>query len=90
VSYEECEQDNTTADNTQIEKLLEQAAAQGIAVVVGSGDAGSAGCDPFAVNGQDNPEAINGMKVSGLAQLLTKSLWEVRTLQASKLISMAT
>lgn len=67
VSYGECEQDRTTADNTQINNYWKQAAAQGIAVVVGSGDSGSAGCDPFNVNGQDTAEAIYGLNVNGLA-----------------------
>jgi subtilase family serine protease len=68
LSYEQCEQNLSTADNSVISGYWKQAAAQGIAVTVGSGDAGSAGCDPFVTStGSDTPQAMNGLKVSGYA-----------------------
>jgi trimeric autotransporter adhesin len=67
-SYLLCEKLNTTAGNALINKYWEQAAAQGIAVTVSSGDSGSAGCDDATNNtGQDTPEATNGLEVNGYA-----------------------
>src|SRR5205823_297058 len=43
--------------------LWEQAAAQGITVVVSSGDGGSAGCDDFDFQGT----AVKGLGISGFA-----------------------
>ena len=63
VSYGECEADLGAAGNLQILHAWEQAAAQGISVIVSSGDAGSAGCDNF--NTQQS--ATGGLAVSGLA-----------------------
>jgi Pro-kumamolisin, activation domain/Bacterial Ig-like domain (group 3) len=62
-SYGACESDLGTAGNAFYNSLWEQAAAQGITVVVSSGDGGSAGCDDF--NNQD--VATHGLAVSGLA-----------------------
>jgi len=45
VSFSGCETDQGVAGNLQILNMWEQAAAQGIAVVVSTGDSGSAGCD---------------------------------------------
>ena len=44
-SYGSCEQSLGTAGNAFYNTLWEQAAAQGITVLLGSGDSGSAGCD---------------------------------------------
>ncbi len=45
VSYGGCELAQGTAGNQEVLNAWEQAAAQGIAVTVSSGDSGSAGCD---------------------------------------------
>ncbi|HTF61436.1 MAG TPA: protease pro-enzyme activation domain-containing protein, partial [Edaphobacter sp.] len=67
-SYLLCEKLNTTAGNALINSYWEQAAAQGIAVTVASGDSGSAGCDDATnTNGQDTPEATTGLEVNGYA-----------------------
>jgi subtilase family serine protease len=67
-SYGECEKSNTTAGNSLINSYWQQAAAQGIAVTVGSGDSGSAGCDPFeASDGSETPQAMAGLAVNGFA-----------------------
>src|SRR5882757_388980 len=66
-SYNECERFSTTADNAAISKLWEQAAAQGIAVTVATGDSGSADCDDPTSNGQDTPNAAGGLAVNGYA-----------------------
>lgn len=63
VSYGECEADLGAAGNLQILQAWEQAAAQGISVIVSSGDAGSAGCDNF----DTQQTATRGLAVSGLA-----------------------
>lgn len=61
LSFGDCEQDMGTSGNAQINSLWEQAAAQGITVMVSSGDSGSAGCD------YDVSEASGGLQVSGFA-----------------------
>ncbi|MFL6307456.1 MAG: protease pro-enzyme activation domain-containing protein [Candidatus Sulfotelmatobacter sp.] len=67
-SYGECEKGNTTSGNALINSYWEQAAAQGIVVTVGSGDSGSAGCDPFeASDGSETPQAMDGFAVNGFA-----------------------
>ena len=67
-SYNECERFSTTADNAAISKLWQQAAAQGIAVTVATGDSGSADCDnPTDINGQDTPNAGGGLAVNAYA-----------------------
>jgi subtilase family serine protease len=62
VSFGACELANTTAGNTLINGWWQQASAAGVAVVVATGDSGSAGCD-------NNTEttAINGLQVNGFA-----------------------
>jgi hypothetical protein len=63
-SYGSCEPQLGSAGNLFYNALWEQAAAQGITVVVSTGDSGSAGCDPT----QAFPnEATNGIAVSGIA-----------------------
>ncbi len=63
LSFGNCEANLTTADNALINGWWQQAASQGIAVTVSSGDNGSAGCD------NDNVEqaATFGLQVSGFA-----------------------
>jgi Pro-kumamolisin, activation domain len=60
-SYGICEQANLNEGNQFYYQLWEQAAAQGITVVVSSGDNGSAGCD----NPSTETAAISGLAVSG-------------------------
>ena len=60
-SYGDCELDLGTAGNLFYGQLWEQAAAEGITVLVASGDQGSAACDVNA------SIALNGLAVSGLA-----------------------
>jgi subtilase family serine protease len=61
LSYAECEADLGAAGNAMIHALWEQAAAEGITVVVAAGDSGAAGCDDPS---QDR--AIRGRAVNGL------------------------
>ena len=62
-SYGYCEPALGSTGNQFFNSLWEQAAAEGITVVVSSGDSGSAGCDSsFATN-----SAVNGLAVSGIA-----------------------
>jgi hypothetical protein len=62
-SFGGCEQTIGTTFNQFFSSLWEQAAAQGITVVVSAGDNGSAGCDDFT-SGQT---ATKGLAVSGFA-----------------------
>lgn len=62
-SYGQCEAGLGTAGNAFYNTLWEQAAAQGITVIVSSGDGGSAGCDDF----NTQQVATRGLAVSGLA-----------------------
>ncbi len=62
TSFGACEAVLGQAENAFYNNLWEQAAAEGITVVVASGDSGAAGCDdPYA------GPAINGAAISGLA-----------------------
>jgi hypothetical protein len=61
ISFGECEYD-LESDNEFFEELWEQAAAQGITVMVSAGDSGSAGCDD---GGQDY--AVDGLGINGFA-----------------------
>jgi hypothetical protein len=62
-SYGQCEFFLGSTTNQFFNSLWEQAAAQGITVVVSSGDNGSAGCDPDL-----SPDfATDGLAVSGIA-----------------------
>jgi hypothetical protein len=68
LSYGACELDNTTAGNQAISALWQQAAAQGITVVVAAGDNGSAGCDATQDSeGNNIPAASGPIAVNGLA-----------------------
>jgi hypothetical protein len=60
-SYGDCELGLGTTGNQFYGQLWEQAAAQGITVLVASGDQGSAACD------YDASEALHGLAVSGIA-----------------------
>jgi hypothetical protein len=63
VSYGTCELAQGAAGNQEILNAWEQAAAQGIAVTVASGDSGAAGCD----NPDTQSVAGRGFAVNGLA-----------------------
>ena len=63
VSFGNCEAGLSTAGNQFYNSLWEQAAAQGITVMVASGDPGSAGCDNF----NTAVAATQGLAVSGFA-----------------------
>jgi subtilase family serine protease len=68
LSFGECEQDMSTSDNAGINLMWQQAAAQGIAVMVSAGDNGSAGCDVTSKkSGKNVPDAVGGLAVSGYA-----------------------
>ncbi len=60
LSYSTCEYYLGAGGNYQVDELWKQAAAQGISVVVGTGDSGSGGCDAGA-------SAQNGLAVNGFA-----------------------
>lgn len=62
-SFGECEQFLGQAENAFYNNLWEQAAAQGITVIVSSGDSGAAGCDRPSEEGP----ASHGPAVNGLA-----------------------
>src|SRR5216683_3369999 len=61
-SYGQCEVFLGTAGKTFYKTLWQQAAAQGITVLLASGDSGAAGCDNAGV-----PAAADGIAVNGLA-----------------------
>jgi trimeric autotransporter adhesin len=63
LSFGECELQLTTAENALISSWWQQAATQGIAVTVATGDNGSAGCD----DNTTETAATNGLAVSGYA-----------------------
>jgi pro-kumamolisin-like protein/Big-like domain-containing protein len=63
LSYGLCEAGLGSTGNAFYNALWEQAAAQGITVLVSSGDSGSAGCD----DPHSSDFATNGLAVSGLA-----------------------
>ncbi len=63
VSFGACEQGLGAAGNLQVLNAWQQAAAQGIAVTVSTGDSGSAGCD----NPNTETVATQGLAVNGLA-----------------------
>ena len=62
ISFGECET-NLGPDNLFLQGLWEQAAAQGITVMVSTGDSGSAGCD----DPDSETVAIHGLAVNGFA-----------------------
>ena len=69
LSWGDCESDMGSGGNALFNGWWEQAAGQGIAVTVSSGDSGSAGCD-VTTTGKNNtnvPDATGGLAVSGFA-----------------------
>jgi len=62
-SYGACESSLGTVGNAFYNALWEQAAAQGITVLLSTGDSGSAGCDDSSTN----DFATGGLAVSGIA-----------------------
>jgi len=62
-SYGNCEQSLGTANNAYYNTIWEQAAAEGITVLLSSGDGGAAGCDNF----DSAKSATQGIAVSGYA-----------------------
>ena len=62
-SYGICEANLGSTGNAFYNSLWQQAAAQGITVVVSAGDGGSAGCDNF----DSESAAVGGLAVSGFA-----------------------
>jgi hypothetical protein len=68
LSFGECEQYLSTSDNQYINGIWEQAASQGIAVTVSTGDSGSAGCDATTDSSGNNvTAATGGLGVNALA-----------------------
>jgi len=63
ASFSECESSLGQTESAFFNNLWEQAAAQGITVVVSSGDSGPAGCD----SANQTTPATGGLAVSGLA-----------------------
>jgi len=64
-SYGECELGLGTSGNQFYSALWQQAAAQGITVLIAAGDNGAAGCDSF--NSPSPAPAVFGLQVSGYA-----------------------
>ncbi|MGH9740831.1 MAG: Ig-like domain repeat protein [Candidatus Acidiferrum sp.] len=62
-SFGQCEQGLGSARNAFYNAMWEQAAAQGITVLISAGDGGSAGCDNF----DTAKSASQGLAVSGIA-----------------------
>ncbi len=62
-SYGSCESDLGTSGNAFYNSLWQQAAAEGITVIVSTGDSGSAGCD----SPNTESSAAKGIAVSGIA-----------------------
>jgi subtilase family serine protease len=65
-SYGNCEASLGTTGNAFYNSLWQQAAAEGITVVIAAGDNGSAGCDPAPAPANQNA-ATQGLAVSGFA-----------------------
>ena len=64
-SYGECELFLGTTNNLFYHNLWQQAAAEGITVIISSGDSGSAACDDY--RGAEREPAQKGLMVNGLA-----------------------
>ena len=63
-SYGSCEPSLGTGGNAFYNAMWQQAAAEGITVVISAGDNGSAGCDPTSASPN---AAANGVAVSGIS-----------------------
>ncbi|MGA7885647.1 MAG: S53 family peptidase [Acidobacteriaceae bacterium] len=61
VSYAACEADLGTAETAVYNALWQQAAVQGISVVVAAGDSGAAGCDDPTEATATRGRAVNGL-----------------------------
>jgi Pro-kumamolisin, activation domain len=66
-SFGSCELALGTTGNAMYNTMWQQAASEGITVIVSSGDSGSAGCDTFVEGGALLQPASNGLAVSGVA-----------------------
>jgi hypothetical protein len=66
-SFGECELGLGTTGNAMYNTMWQQAAAQGITVLVSAGDDGSAACDIDEINGPITQPASNGLEVNGVA-----------------------
>jgi subtilase family serine protease len=67
ASLEACELGLGTAGNEFYNTIWQQAAAEGITVLVASSDSGSAGCDDFDLGGNPPSPAQYGLAVNGMA-----------------------
>ena len=61
LSYGLCEADLGQAENSFLNSLWQQAAAQGITVLVAAGDSGAAGCDGGSESRATGGRAVNGI-----------------------------
>lgn len=59
ISFGDCEADAGASGVSYWNRLFEQAAAEGISVVVSSGDSGAAGCDLSFAPAPDSPQAVS-------------------------------
>ena len=59
ISFGDCEADAGPSGVSYWNKLFEQAAAEGISVIVSSGDSGAAGCDTSFAAPPDSPQAVS-------------------------------
>ena len=66
-SFGACELQIGTTANAMYNSMWQQAAAEGITVIVSTGDNGSAGCDVTQVNGAPTGPAQFGLEVNGIA-----------------------
>jgi uncharacterized membrane protein len=61
TSFGSCERDMGTSENQFWNGLWQQAALQGMTVLVSSGDSGVAGCDLDSGSTATNPQSVNGL-----------------------------
>ena len=61
LSFGLCESAQGTAGNSFINSLWQQAAVEGITVLVAAGDSGAAGCDASSANTATAGQAVNGL-----------------------------
>lgn len=61
LSYGQCEASMGTAAVTHFHNLWQQAVAQGMTVVVSSGDSGAAGCDSASASAATHGRGVNGL-----------------------------